>query len=95
MRLAKVIGTLVATIKDPELQGAKLLLIQPLDGHGKPSGKPMVSIDAVGAGVGELVFWCRGKESSFPFSPREVPTDCTITGIVDRVNIDFQLDKSC
>ncbi|MEW6735199.1 MAG: EutN/CcmL family microcompartment protein [Acidobacteriota bacterium] len=89
MRLATVIGTVVATIKDPELTGHKLLLIQPLDGYGKPVGRPMVSIDSVGAGVGELVFWCRGKESSFPFTPEEVPTDCTITGIVDIVNLDL------
>ena len=88
MRLAKVIGTVVATIKNPELTGYKLLVIQPLDGNGKPAGKYLVSIDSVGAGVGELVFWCRGKESSFPFLPEEVPTDCTITGIVDSVNID-------
>jgi ethanolamine utilization protein EutN len=88
MRLAMVIGTVVATIKDPQLTGHRLMVIQPLDGDGKLVGKPMVSIDSVGAGVGELVFWCRGKESSFPFMPDEVPTDCTITGIVDRVNIE-------
>jgi ethanolamine utilization protein EutN len=89
MRLATVIGTVVATIKDPVLTGQKLLVIQPLDGNLKPAGKPMVSLDSVGAGVGELVFWCRGKESSFPFMPDEVPTDCTITGIVDRVYVDY------
>lgn len=88
MRLAKVIGNVVATIKDSQLTGRRLMVIQPLDGDGNKVGKPMVSIDSVGAGVGELVFWCRGKESSFPFLPEEVPTDCTITGIVDRVHID-------
>ncbi len=88
MRLARVIGTVVATIKDPELTGQKLLIIQPLDSNGKTAGKPMVSLDSVGAGVGELVFWCRGKESSFPFTPDEIPTDCTIIGIVDHVNIE-------
>jgi ethanolamine utilization protein EutN len=45
----------------------------------------MVAIDSVGAGKGETVFWCRGKEASFPFTPAEVPTDCTIVGIVDSV----------
>ncbi len=43
----------------------------------------MVAVDAVGAGVGELVFWCRGKEASFPFKREDTPTDCTIVGIVD------------
>ena len=43
----------------------------------------MIALDAVGAGVGELVFWCRGKEASFPFKRDETPTDCTIVGIID------------
>jgi ethanolamine utilization protein EutN len=89
MRLARVIGNVVATIKDPELTGRRLMIIQPLDAAQRPVGKPLISIDAVGSGIGELVFWCRGKESSFPFMPSEVPTDCTITGIVDQVTIDY------
>ncbi len=54
-----------------------------LPGHLKPKGEPEVALDAVGAGVGELVFWCRGKEASFPFKRDETPTDCTIVGIID------------
>jgi ethanolamine utilization protein EutN len=88
VQLARVIGTVVATIKSDSLQARKLLVIQPLDGRLKESGKPMVAIDSVGAGKGEIVFWCRGKEASFPFDPSEVPTDCTIVGIVDSVFID-------
>jgi ethanolamine utilization protein EutN len=61
----------------------KLLVVQTLDRHLKESGKPMVAVDSVGAGVGELVFWCRGKEASFPFKREDTPTDCTIIGIVD------------
>lgn len=89
MQLARVIGTVVSTVKDDNLSGRKLLVIQPLDGSLKDSGKPMIAIDSVGAGTGEVVFWCRGKEASFPFTPVEVPTDCTIVGIVDSVNRDF------
>ena len=85
MQLARVIGTVVATVKNELLEGRKLLVIQPLDGRLNESGKPMVAIDSVGAGKGEVVFWCRGKEASFPFEPVEVPTDCTIVGIVDSV----------
>jgi len=92
MQLARVIGTVVATVKNDGLEGRKLLVIQPLDGRLKPSGKPMVAIDSVGAGEGETVFWCRGKEASFPFEPAEVPTDCTIVGIVDTVYLDSRLD---
>jgi ethanolamine utilization protein EutN len=77
------LGTVVATVKNDSLKGRKLLIVQTVDKNLEPNGKPMVAIDAVGAGVGELVFWCRGKEASFPFKREDTPTDCTIVGIVD------------
>jgi ethanolamine utilization protein EutN len=83
MQLARVIGTVVATVKNESLAGRKLLVVQSLDARLRPQGKPLVALDAVGAGVGELVFWCRGKEASFPFQREDTPTDCTIVGIVD------------
>jgi ethanolamine utilization protein EutN len=83
MQLARVIGTVVATIKNESLKGRKLLVVQTLNKDLEPQGKPMVAVDSVGAGVGELVFWCRGKEASFPFKRDDTPTDCTIVGIVD------------
>jgi len=83
MQLARVIGTVVATVKNDSLEGRKLLIIQSLNKNLDAQGKPMVAIDSVGAGVGELVFWCRGKEASFPFRREDTPTDCTIVGIVD------------
>ncbi len=86
MFLARVTGTVVATRKDPELAGTTMLLIQPLDQSGQPAGKPLVALDSVGAGVTEKVFYVRGREASFPFLPREVPTDATIVGIVDQVS---------
>jgi ethanolamine utilization protein EutN len=83
MQLARVIGTVVATIKNESLAGRTLLVVQTLNKDLKPQGKPMVAVDSVGAGVGELVFWCRGKEASFPFKRDDTPTDCTIVAIVD------------
>jgi len=83
MQLARVIGTVVSTVKNDSLQGRTLLVVQTVDRHLNSTGKPMVAIDSVGAGVGELVFWCRGKEASFPFKREDTPTDCTIVGIVD------------
>jgi microcompartment protein CcmK/EutM len=83
MQLARVIGTVVATVKNESLEGRKLLVVQTLDRDLEPIGKPMVAVDAIGAGIGELVFWCRGKEASFPFKREDTPTDCTIIGIVD------------
>ena len=83
MQLARVIGTVVATVKNKSLDGRKFLIVQTLDADLKPKGTPQVALDAAGAGVGELVFWCRGKEASFPFKRDSTPTDCTIVGIVD------------
>jgi microcompartment protein CcmK/EutM len=83
MQLARVIGNVVATVKNDSLEGRTLLVVQSLDSNLRPQGAPLVALDAIGAGVGELVFWCRGKEASFPFRREDTPTDCTIVGIVD------------
>jgi ethanolamine utilization protein EutN len=84
MMLARVIGNVVSTIKDRGLEGRKLLLLQPLAPDGQPKGRPLVGIDSIGAGFGELVYWCRGKEASLAF-PGEVPSDCSVIGIVDSL----------
>ena len=73
----------MATVTNDALDGRKLLVIQSLDANLRPQGNPLVAVDAVGAGGGELVFWCRGKEASFPFKREDTPTDCTIVAIVD------------
>ena len=87
MQLARVIGDVVATIKDPNFDGIKLLLVQPIASDGKDVGRPLVAVDSVGAGVGETVFFVRGKEASFPWHPIEVPADAGIVGIVDQPQI--------
>ena len=83
MQIARVIGTVVSSVKNTSLHGRKFLLVQTINADLKPKGSPMIALDSVGAGVGELVFWCRGKEASFPFKRDETPTDCTIVGIID------------
>jgi ethanolamine utilization protein EutN len=85
--LGRVIGNVVCTIKHPALDGCKLLLVQPIDRQGRSKGRALVAIDSVGAGAGETVYWCRGREASFPFLPAEVPTEAAIVGIVDAINI--------
>jgi ethanolamine utilization protein EutN len=87
MQLAEVIGTVVASIKDANMNGTKLLVIQPLGADGKAVGKTLVAVDAAGAGVGERVFFVRGREAAYPFHPVEVPTDAAIIGIVDHVDV--------
>jgi ethanolamine utilization protein EutN len=84
MQLARVIGDVVATRKDTALTGMKLLIVQPLTPERQPAGRAIVAVDSVGAGVGEDVFFVRGKEASFPFYPVEPPVDAGIVGIVDH-----------
>ena len=86
MQLARVLGEVVSTMKDPSLSSLKLLVLQPLSDSGEPVGRALVAADSVGAGIGEKVFFVRGREASFPFLPDEPPVDAAITGIVDRVD---------
>jgi len=87
MQLARVIGHVVATRKDDNLVGIKLLVVQPLTAERQPAGRPLVAVDSVGAGTGEDVFFVRGKEASFPFYPVEPPVDAGIVGIVDHWDV--------
>jgi len=87
MFLGRVIGNVVCTVKNPSLEGQRLLIVQPLDRRGRDKGRPLVALDSVGAGAGETIYWCRGREAALAFSSRKVPTEATIVGIVDRVNI--------
>jgi microcompartment protein CcmK/EutM len=90
MQLARVIGDVVVTRKDDNLAGIKLMVLQPIGADGQDAGRTLVAVDAVGAGVGETVFFVRGKEASFPFYPTEVPTDAGIVGIVDHYDVESQ-----
>jgi ethanolamine utilization protein EutN len=87
VQVARVIGDIVATRKDPELAALKLLILQPLGPDKEPAGRTLIAADAVGAGVGEIVFFVRGREASFPFHPAEAPVDAGIVGIVDHWDV--------
>jgi ethanolamine utilization protein EutN len=87
MQIGRVIGRVWATCKDPNLETQRMLIVQPLTVELEPTGKQLVCLDAVGAGAGELIYWCRGKEASFPFLPAEVPTEATVVGIIDRLDV--------
>jgi ethanolamine utilization protein EutN len=84
MQLARVIGEVVATIKDANLSGITLLVVQPIAASGEDAGRALVALDSIGAGVGEHVFFVRGREAAFPFYPAEPPADATVIGIVDH-----------
>ena len=85
MRLGRVIGRVWSTVKSEQFDGRKLLLIQPIDASGGETGEALVAVDAIGAGSGETIYWCRGKEASFAFAPDEVGTDASVVAIVDSV----------
>ncbi len=87
MQMARVIGDVVATRKDPNFDSIKLLVVQPIGADGNDVGRPLVAVDSVGAGVGERVFFVRGKEAGFPWHPIEVPADAGIVGIIDSFHV--------
>jgi ethanolamine utilization protein EutN len=87
MQLGKVVGCLWATQKNPSLTSQRFLVVQPVTPELADTGKQLICLDSVGAGAGELIYWTRGKEASFPFLPAEVPTEATITGIVDKLTV--------
>ena len=89
MQLGRVVGTLVATQKHGKLEGAKLLLVQPLTPRRQPRGAPLLTIDSVGAGVGEKVLVViEGRAAGEALRRRAAPVDAAIIGIVDHVDHD-------
>ena len=88
MQLARAVGDVVSTHKEPGLVGLTLLILQPLTPEREPIGRTLVAVDSVGAGVGEEVFFVRGKEAAFPFYPAEPPVDAGIVGIVDHWTVE-------
>ncbi|MGA9751651.1 MAG: EutN/CcmL family microcompartment protein [Acidobacteriota bacterium] len=82
MNVGRVAGNLVSTVKDPGLEGHRILLVRPLNGR----EKPFWALDAVGAGAGEVVLYCRQREASYAFHPDFVPCDACVVGIVDELD---------
>lgn len=87
MLIGKVVGTVVATKKERELEGLKFLLVRGLDLEGKPTGTLVVAVDAVGAGVGEVVLYASGSSARQTQVTKERPVDATIMAIVDQVEV--------
>lgn len=85
MLFARVVGNVVCTRKDEKLVGTKLLLVQPVDLEGAPKGNPMVGIDAVGSGEGELVLIVQGSSARLTRQTEGNPVDCTIFAVVDSI----------
>jgi ethanolamine utilization protein EutN len=88
MKLARVIGTVVATKKVDSIKDLKILMIQPLNEKLEASGEPAAAIDTVQAGYGDLVYYTLAREASLALPEPFAPVDASITGIVDQVNIE-------
>lgn len=92
MQIARVVGTLVSTKKHRKFEGAKLLLVQPLNLDDTPRGSAMLAVDGVGAGVHEKVLVVvEGRAAGEALGRRAAPVDAAVVGIVDEVDIDEHL----
>ena len=92
MQLGRVIGTVVATQKHRKFEGAKLLLVQPLNLDDTPKGNALLAVDAVGAGVHEkVIIVLEGRAAGEALGRKAAPVDAAVVGIVDRVEVDGAL----
>jgi len=87
VQIARVTGTLVATRKEPTLEGLKLLVVRPCDLSGKPTGAPLVAADGVGAGLGEVVLLAAGSSARQTTATKDRPVDSVIMAIVDLLEV--------
>ena len=87
MLLAKIVGTVVATRKDPRLVSNKLLVVRPMDPRGKADGNYLVAVDTVDAGVGETVLIVSGSSARMASGMKDCPVDAAIVGIIDTVEM--------
>ncbi|MBM4378765.1 MAG: EutN/CcmL family microcompartment protein [Deltaproteobacteria bacterium] len=94
MLLGKVVGTVVSTNKEKELEGLKFLLVRALDADNRPTGTLVVAVDAVGAGVGEVVLYASGSSARQTAVTKDRPVDATIMAIVDQVEVGGTLTYS-
>lgn len=87
MLLARIVGTVVATRKDPRLVGSKLLLARAVDPKGKAEGNYLVAIDTVDAGVGDTALIVSGSSARLAVGMKDLPVDAAVVGIVDAVDV--------
>ncbi len=88
MQLAKVIGTVVATRKNENLSGVRLVIVQRMNRSGQPTDLPEVAVDTLGARYGTTVVMVRGTVSSFTLPAKFAPVDRAVVGIIDRLDVD-------
>jgi len=94
MWLGRVEGKIWATVKDSKFDGVRLSILQPLDEHQKPMGGHLVAVDGIGVREGDLVFWVNSTEAGFVFPGVQTPTEASIVGLVDELDVvDFTAES--
>jgi len=91
MLIGKVVGTVVATRKEEELEGLKFLVVRGLDTEGKLTSSQVIAVDAVGAGVGEVVLYASGSSARQTKVTKDRPVDATVMAIVDQLEVGGEL----
>jgi ethanolamine utilization protein EutN len=86
MKLGRVIGRVWSTIKDPKLTGVQLSVLQPIDEKLVKIGSPLIAADIINSKQDDVVYWVGGAEATFPLPDRQIPSDVSIVGLVDRVD---------
>jgi len=94
MFLGRIEGKVWATAKEERLRGIQLSIMQPLDEYQNPQGESMIVVDTIGAGGGGLVYWVNSTEASFVFDDRLIPSEASVVGLVDRLDVDRSLLSS-
>lgn len=90
MKLGRIEGTVWSTVKDKKMNGCTFYIMQPVDEDEKPLGMALVAVDTVSCREGDLVYWVGGAEATFAFNDRQIPSDVTIVGLVDRLDLEKQ-----
>jgi microcompartment protein CcmK/EutM len=87
MRIARIIGSTISTIKDEAIRGRKLLIVQPADVQGKAAGEPYVAVDTVSAGTGDLVLVTEYSSARYTSFTKDLPIDAVIVGVIDSLEL--------
>jgi ethanolamine utilization protein EutN len=88
MKLGRIEGKVWSTVKDDKLNGCTFYIMQPIDEEGNSLGMSIVAVDTIGSREGDLVYWVGGAEATFAFNDRQIPSDTTIVGLVDRLDLE-------
>jgi microcompartment protein CcmK/EutM len=91
MLIAKVVGSAVATIKDEKLNGTKLLVVREANVYGEPTGKPLVAVDAVNSGTGDLVLIASGSSARQTYISKDRPVDAVIMAVLDSLEVEGEV----